>query len=185
MLNQDQNKIFDEDMFEQLFKAYFVKLCNYAIGFVNDRDTAKDITQKVFISLWEKRKNIDPQKSIQSYLYTAVKNRCFNYIRDNKKYHSDVLDLETIDFDFMMELDSDSILELEEKINYALNLLSDKCRIVFEMSRFKNMKYKDIAKELNISVKTVEAHISKALKTLREQLKDYNLLIFILFELFN
>ncbi|HEB62680.1 MAG TPA: RNA polymerase sigma-70 factor [Bacteroidetes bacterium] len=184
MSDQDSHKIFDEAMFEQLFKTQFIKLCNYAVQFVYDMDTAKDITQKVFINLWEKRENINPQKSIQSYLFTSVRNRCFNYIRDNKKYHSEVLDFETVDIDHITDIDNISLKELEDKIDGILSTLPEKCRIAFEMSRFKGMKYKDIAEELGVSVKTVEAHISKALKSLREQLKGYELLLFILMELF-
>ena len=180
MSKTEANKILDEALFEQLFKTHFVHLCNFAIQFVNDNDTAKDITQKVFIKLWEKRDNIDPQKSIQSYLFTSVRNRCFNFIRDNKKYRSKVLDLETIDMDIAFEVDDNGYLELEEKITNALKTLPNKCKQVFEMSRFKKMKYKDIAVELNVSVKTVEAHITKALKSLRKQLNEYTLVLYII-----
>ena len=164
---------FDKAYFEQLFKTHFVHLCNFAHQYVHDLNSAKDITQKVFINLWEKRAKIDPQKPIQSYLFTAVRNRCLNYIRDQKKYRSQVLDLDIVDLDISFEDDDSGVVELEEKVAQALNMLPEKSRQVFEMSRFQQMKYKEIAEELDISVKTVEAHMSRALKGLREQLKDY------------
>ena len=88
MPTSKEHKILDKAVFEQLFKTHFVHLCNFAYQFVKDTDSAKDITQKIFINLWENRENIDTQKSIQSYLFTSVRNRCMNYIRDQKKYRS-------------------------------------------------------------------------------------------------
>lgn len=163
----------NKPLFEQLFKAHFVHLCNFANQFVQDSDSAKDITQKVFINLWESREKIDPQKAIQSYLFTSVRNRCLNYIRDQKKYRSHVLDVEIADLEIGFEEVDSGISELKEKVAEALNTLPEKCRLVFEMSRYKNMKYREIAEELDVSVKTVEAHMSKALKNLREHLKDF------------
>ena len=161
-------------LFEQLFKKHFVHLSNYAHQYVHDTDSAKDITQKVFIYLWENREKIDPQRSIQSYLFTSVRNRCLNHIRDHKKYRSHVLDLDIYDFEIGAEEENEmDVADLKTKIDAALNELPAKCKLVFEMSRYKNMKYKDIAEELEISIKTVEAHISKALKSLRANLSDY------------
>jgi RNA polymerase sigma-70 factor (ECF subfamily) len=172
----------DKALFEQLFKTHFAPLCNYAVQYVQDADSAKDITQKVFINLWESRENIDTQKSIQSYLYTSVRNRCLNYIRDHKKYRSQVLDLEINDIEIAFEEDDpQEYSELEAKVAEALQALPEKCRQVFEMSRFKEMKYKEIALELDISEKTVEAHMSKALKTLKEFLKDYVRILWLIF----
>ena len=168
--------------FEHLFKLHFVPLCKYAHQYVPDVDTAQDICQKVFIALWEKREQIDPKKSIKSYLFTAVRNRCLNYIRDNKKYRSQVLDLDCGDFDIVNTEEEDYDLEaLQARIKTALETLPEKCRLVFEMSRFQNMKYREIVEELNIAQKTVEAHMSKAMKLLRIQLKDYTLGLILLF----
>ena len=180
MSNTDEHNKLDKPLFEQLFKTHFVHLCNFGYQFVKDTDTAKDITQKVFINLWESREKIDIQKSIQSYLFTSVRNRCLNHIRDQKKYRSEVLDLETHDFEIPFEEDTFAMSELKDKVAAALDELPEKCRLVFEMSRYQNMKYKDIAEELDISVKTVEAHMSKALKSLRANLEDYALILLII-----
>jgi RNA polymerase sigma-70 factor (ECF subfamily) len=163
----------DKPLFEQLFKEHFAPLCQFAVQFVQDADAAKDIAQKVFINLWENRGHIDPQKPVRSYLYTSVRNRCLNYIRDNKKYRSQTLDLKLMEGAFFFEEDNPGLSDLERQIRAALESLPEKCRQVFEMSRFEDKKYKEIALELDISEKTVEAHMSKALKTLKEQLKEY------------
>jgi len=125
------------------------------------------------------------QKSIQSYLFTSVRNRCFNYIRDQKKYRSEVLDLETHDFEISFEEDTMAMSELKDKVAAALNELPEKCRLVFEMSRYNNMKYKEIAEELDVSVKTVEAHMTKALKSLRENLEDYHFVLLLIYGFLN
>ncbi|MCB0640887.1 MAG: RNA polymerase sigma-70 factor [Phaeodactylibacter sp.] len=181
MPNRPPHSILDRPAFEQLFKSHFAYLCNFANQYVQDQDAAQEICQKVFIRLWEKREEMDPQQSIQSYLFTAVKNRCLNHLRDTKKYRSRILDLDCGDLDFSRD-DQDLLAaeELQQRIEAALAALPDKCRQVFEMSRYRNMKYQEIAEELAISPKTVEAHMSKALKTLREALSDYQLGVLLL-----
>ena len=172
--------------FERLFKSHFKYLCHFANQYVQDLDIAQDICQKVFIALWERRFSIDPNQSIKSYLFTAVKNRCLNYLRDQKKYRSKVLDIDCGDINLEAESAPDhfGMNELRKRIEVALATLPEKCRLVFEMSRFQGLKYKEIAEELGIAQKTVEAHMSKAMKALRSQLKDYVLIIFMIIEFF-
>lgn len=173
----------DQVRFEELFKSNFAYLCNFAHQYVKDLDAAQDLCQKVFIQLWEKRTTLDPNQNLKSYLFTAVKNRCLNYIRDHKKYRSKILDLDCGDIE-LSEQTIDHLIadDLQAVIEEALNQLPEKCRKVFEMSRFQEMKYKEIAEELEISQKTVEAHMSKALKLLRLHLKEHWLVLLILLE---
>lgn len=173
MSEKASHKGFDEREFEQLFKTHFQFLCNFANQYVEDLDVAQDLTQKVFIRLWEKREELDPNLSIKAYLFTSVKNRCLNYLRDQKKYRSKVLDLDCADIEMGVEEDYFAEKELKEKIEAALKSLPEKCRQVFEMSRYQQLKYKEIAEELDISQKTVEAHMSKAMKILRTLLKPF------------
>ena len=180
MKKKSQNIIFSEVMFEQLFKAHFQHLFNFALQYIADEEVAKDVTQSVFIKLWESRESIDIQKSVKSYLFTSVRNKCLNYIRDNKKFNSRILDVELAEMDFGGFSDTYAYFELENKINEILAALPEKSRRIFEMSRFDGKKYREISLDLNISEKTVEAHMSKVLKILKEQLKDY-LLLFILY----
>jgi RNA polymerase sigma-70 factor, ECF subfamily len=173
MLKNTENIILDELVFEQLFKTHFQHLFNFAFQYLPDEDIAKDITQNVFVKLWEHRTSIDTQKSVQSYLFTSVRNSCINHIRDHKKYNSRILDVELAEIESGIKTDNYEYIELEQKINKILGSLPEKCRKVFEMSRFENKKYKEIAIELDISEKTVEAHMSKALKSLKEHLREY------------
>ncbi len=177
-------KNLDKKLFEQLFRQYFGELCNFAKSFVNDEDSAKEITQNVFINLWQNKEKIDSDKSVKSYLFTSVRNRCLNHIRDNKKFRSNVLDVEITDYGTTFESDSFSVSELETKISEALDKLPERCRQVFMLNRFEDLKYKEVAGKLNISVKTVEVQMSKALKILREELKDYIYVLLLLLELF-
>jgi len=165
--------------FEELFRLHYTFLCNFARQYVGESEAAEDLTQGVFVTLWEKREEIDPQRSIKSLLFTMVKNRCLNYLRDQKKFQSQVLDIEGGDIDLGEEDLNLEAKELEARIEEALSQLPEKCRQVFEMSRYNGMKYKEIAEELDISPKTVEAHMSKAIKTLREGLQHYLLLLLI------
>ena len=166
----EQSVALDKHQFEELFKSNFGTLCQYARQFVPDHNTAQDVVQKVFIALWEHRANIDPNKSIMAYLYRSVRNRSLNHIRDEKKYRSAYLDIECANFAVPMEQDSFELDALKQRIEKALAALPEKCREVFEKSRFEEMKYREIAEEMNISVKTVEVHMSKALRIMREML---------------
>jgi len=175
----------DKKLFEQLFHEHFVQLCHFGQGFIHDQDEAKEIVQEVFTNLWLKKEEITTEKSIKSYLYTSVRNRCLNFIRDHKKFQSQLLDVDIADFDIQIENDPTGISDLETKVNNAIDKLPEKCAEVFKLSRFEEMKYKDIGEKLNISVKTVEAQISKALKHLRQELKEYiTVLILLILKMF-
>ncbi len=174
--------------FKSLFKSHFNSLCAFAVSFVHDEDTAKDIVHQTFIKLWEKRDTIDMEKRVKSYLFSTVHNLCLNYIRDNKKFIKNEFEAET--YTHPGQLNDQDVMEkaeLNARINRAIDSLPEKCREVFIMNRFDEMKYQEIADKTGISIKTVEAHISKALKILREQLVDYITVIFlfILYNFFN
>ncbi len=109
--------IFDKEKFEAIFRLHFEPLCRFAQHYVTDAQTAQDICQMVFIRLWEKRADIDPSLSIKSYLFTATKNRCLNYIRDNSKFRSNILDLDCGNIDIVSEDDHLEEQELKVKAN--------------------------------------------------------------------
>ena len=170
----------NKQLFEQLFREHFKALCHFAVSYVHDHDSAQEIVQDVFINLWQKKESISGEKPVKSYLYTSVKNRCLNHIRDNKKFRSQFLDIE-LELEIPVEdFDSFSESETQNKIDAALNKLPEKCRQVFELSRFEELKYKEIAERLSISQKTVEIHMSKALKVLRFELKDLIVVLILL-----
>lgn len=148
--------------------------------YIYDLDDAKNIVHEVFMSVWEKFENLPEGTSHKSYLYTAVKNKSLNFIRDKKKHVilEDVDDQEPMEENLSLET-----AELEKEIEIALQSLPEKCREVFELNRQEGLKYAEIAQKLNISIKTVEAQMSKALAIMREHLKDFMiLLIFLLLE---
>lgn len=169
-------------LYEEMFKTYFSPLCYFAQKYVADFDSCKEIVHKVFVGIWEKRDGFDFDKSPKSYLFSAVYNRCMNHIRDQKRLlvnNSQELTEEIADhqaYSGNMEAS-----ELEGQIWKVINSLPDKCKEVFILNRFKKKKYSEIAVQLDISVKTVETHMSKALKILRDNLKDYIHLVFLIF----
>lgn len=162
---------------EPLFKQNFAPLAGFAMKYVHDLDTAKNIVHEAFIALWEKLDDLPDDTNYRSYLYTSTRNRCLNFIRDQKK---------TVEIDSVRDSiapqtsDHLEVKELETEIALAISSLPEKCREVFEASRMEGLKYADIAKKMNISTKTVEAQMSKALRILRENLGDYLVLLIIM-----
>ena len=160
----------DHGSFEKLFRSFFPPLMVFAKKILVDEDDAREVVHQVFISVWERRKEIDLSVSLKSYLFTSVHNRSLNVLRDRKKFSSaEVPDLAG-DFDVSTVIES---MELEEKIMEVVRSLPEKCREIFELSRFDGLKYSEIAEQLQISQKTVENQMSKALKILREKLLKY------------
>lgn len=168
-----------EIRFEELFREYFSSLCYFAQKYVIDLDTAREIVHAVYVSIWDKRAEFNFDKSAKSYLFTSVYNRSMNHIRDNKKFKDTDIVAEKLE---PSEPDPNHMeaAELESRIWRVINSLPERCREIFLLSRFEDKKYAEIATQLNISVKTVETQISKALKTLRENLSDYAYLILLL-----
>jgi RNA polymerase sigma-70 factor, ECF subfamily len=166
---------------EMIFKTHYKPLCSYAYSFLNDKDEAEEVVQSSFISLWEKRDTISIQTSFKSYLYRMVRNACLNTIK-HEKVKKLYADQEKLTGEPIHEAVSEGLLttELETRILNAIQVLPEQCRLVFQLSRFEELKYQEIADQLSISVKTVENHMGKALKIMREELKDY-LPLFILF----
>jgi RNA polymerase sigma-70 factor, ECF subfamily len=160
--------------FEMYFKTYYQPLCNYAYTFLQDKAEAEEIVQTTFLSVWEKRGSLNIRSSAKSYLYAMVRNACLNVIKHEKikqKYVGEEIALSNPGYEAVS--DSVASSELEYKILEAIKKLPEQCRMVFKLSRFEELKYTEIADQLGISVKTVENHMGKALRIMREQLKDY------------
>jgi RNA polymerase sigma-70 factor (ECF subfamily) len=167
--------------FENLFREHFTGLCYFARKYTGDLDTAREIVHAVFIRIWENRLEFEWDKPAKSYLFTSVYNRSMNHIRDHKKFlgYDDAtrknLIIDEADYSDILET-----AELEARIKSALLHLPEKCREIFELSRFEGKKYAEIASHLNISVKTVETQMSKALQMLKVELRDYLTLLIVL-----
>ena len=164
----------DSSSFEELFRIYFTPLMAFARKILVDEDEAREVVQKVFIALWEKREEIDLTSSIKPYLFTSVHNRSLNVVRDRKKFSEEEIPDVAGDWDVSAQIET---MELEQKIREVIASLPEKCRQIFELNRFDGLKYSEIASQLHISVKTVENQMSKALKILREKLATYMLLL--------
>ncbi|WP_111672765.1 RNA polymerase sigma-70 factor [Algoriphagus litoralis] len=167
--------------FEMLFKTHYQSLCRYANSILKDPDGAEEVVQATFIGLWEKRKTISIDSSLKSYLYRAVRNSCLNELKHEQVKQRYMAQQAVQDEVHSQPADHLSIhAELEEKIKAAIQTLPDQCRLIFTMSRFEELKYQEIADQLNLSVKTVENQMGKALKLMRAQLKEYLPLLAIL-----
>lgn len=164
----------DITAFEMIFKSYYQPLCNYAYTFLQDREEAEEIVQSIFLSVWEKREGMTIRTAVKPYLYAMVRNACLNVIKHEKikqKYAMEEVAVAPNSLDSVTHAVASS--ELEWRIQNAIERLPEQCRLVFKLSRFEELKYAEIAEQLEISVKTVENHMGKALKMMREQLKDY------------
>jgi RNA polymerase sigma-70 factor (ECF subfamily) len=171
----------DITAFEMIFKTYYQPLCNYAYTFLRDKEEAEEIVQTTFLSVWEKRGGMTIRTAVKPYLYAMVRNACLNVIKHEKikqKHAVEEISLSSHSHDSVAHTVASS--ELESRIHNAMERLPEQCRLVFKLSRFEELKYAEIAEQLGISVKTVENHMGKALKIMREQLKDYLPLLIVL-----
>ena len=176
----------NKNSFKKLFNSYYQPLCHLGRHYLGDEDEAKTVVQEAFVKLWEVRHELESGSNIQNYLFTLVKNNCLNILKRRQillKHHEKIREKELrYQYESLNRISDDYLefKELKEKIDAAIKNLPEHLRVVFELSRFKDMKNREIALELEISQKTVEARMTKALKILREELKDYLPLIMIL-----
>lgn len=176
--------------FKLAFKHYYSGLCHYARKFIDEDFASEDIVQEIFSNLWEKQIDLGSESILKAYLFRSVHNRCINYLNYKKitdKHHEiihDKLALMELEYYNSEHSTAKSLFELEVKIENVISLLPNQCKNVFELSRQKGMKNREIAVELNISVSVVEKHISKALRIMRDALKDYLIFLLIFLKIF-
>ncbi len=169
--------------FDQVFKTYFKCLHSYAYTILKNDAEAEDIVQKLFVKLWERDEDLySIPGSLSAYLYRAVHNESLNYLKHQKVKASYQLH---VAYSMKNETEQPAkkifASELEQKIQEALNQLPEQCRTIFQMSRFDELKYREIADKLGISIKTVENHMGKALKLLRIKLAEFLIFLIIFF----
>ena len=156
----------DEDAFCELYAAYKNRLIYFAMRFLKSREYAEDIFQDAFTTIWESRRFINPNTSFSSYLYTIMRNRILNHLRElasEDRLKEQILS-QAIDYSN----------DLQRLISHALEQLTSRQREIFEMSREKQMSHKEIAEALEISVNTVQEHISSSLRSLRTYLEKHS-----------
>lgn len=155
----------DMEKFRLLFEDHYRPLTVFAMKYVNGEDDAKEIVQQVFVRLWETRKTLVIEKCAKAFLYQSVKNACINYARSKHQQTHFTNDFSTL----MLEndvLERMIATEQLEQVYQAIEELPDRCQVIFKLSRLKQLRHSEIAKKLNISVKTVENQIGHALKKL-------------------
>ncbi|MBK8807949.1 MAG: RNA polymerase sigma-70 factor [Bacteroidales bacterium] len=162
----------NRDAFHHLYDAHYNKLCNFCYKVLNDKTTAEEVVQNFMLKLWEKREALHLPDEIDKYLYKAVYNNSIEYLRKKSKVSV------TDNFDINHERLSHSenmieTVELSSRISSIKKSLPEMTLQIFEMNRNEGLSYPQIAEQLQISVKTVEYHISKALKTFRQNLSEY------------
>jgi len=175
-LNKDR-----EEEFEIVFKKHFKNLHAYACTIVRDEVMAEEMVQNVFCRLWEKSEQIEIRESVSGYLYRSVYHESLNYLKHLKVREA----YQTYAVNQMENTNNTShnleLKELEDRLEVALKELPEKCRTIFQMSRFEELKYQEIADRLELPLKTVENQMGKALRLLRVKLVDFLPASFLIF----
>ena len=183
--NTTQAECINRKDFEALFNDHYSRLCAYAYNFLKEQEGSEEIAQEVFFKLWINRADIKIESSMESYLYRSVRNACLNLIkhinvREKYKEHNQ----EEIEYSEQIDRDPMNASELELKIRASIDLLPEQRKKIFILSRYEQLKYKEIAEQLGLSVKTVENQMGKALQFLRKELAEYLPLILLFFQQF-
>lgn len=164
----------DRDAFEAVFRAYYPRLADYAVGLVRSRDTAEDVVQEVFVALWTQRERLTTPDNLAGYLFRSVRNRSLNQIRHRRMVTDwqarQAAEESPVAAPADKEAENSEILAA---VREAATHLSPRCREVFELSRDRGLTYPEIAATLGISIKTVETLMGRALKGVRERLAAF------------
>lgn len=169
----------DKTDFQRVYEKFYDFFFNVANQFLQHEEDAKEVVQEAFISLWEKGKNINVDNEIKNYLFILIRNRSLNILRERKKMFlkvtTDEYMVNEMNYKILNETGEEILLfhELFDEIQQAISSLTPQCREVFKLSRFENNSNKEIAEKLGVSVKAVEANITRALKSLHNDLKYY------------
>ena len=163
----------DESAFDVVFRAHYPRLVRMAESVVRERAPAEEIAQEVMLELWRRRESLEVEQSFAAYLMRSTRNRALNHVRHQRIVARELASA-TLESRESPGTDADMLgVELEQAVREAINALPERCREVFELSRFQGMRYADIASMLEISVKTVEKRMGQALAELRERLEPW------------
>ncbi len=171
-----------EKTFELIFRRYYVRLCGFANKFIGNTAESEEIVQEAFLNIWKKKDQITLNDNIRPYLFKSVQNLCFNLLEHKKVEDSYYLVIEEVYKNQTEDYQTyESVLynELQTKVDEAISSLPARCKEIFHLSRNEGLKYHEIAQKLNISVKTVETQMSRALQSLRKELSDFLVTIII------
>jgi len=170
-------------MWEKLFTDYFSPLCNFAVGFLKDRNIAKDIVQETLVKIWEKPTNFQMISELNKYLYKSVYNNCIKYIRDNNIKDKQLKEVDVFDYEDPEVLNKAMLEEVIRKLRSIIDTLPSRQKEVMLMSLHK-MKNEEIGEELSISVNTVKKYKKQAYESIRNRInKDMFLFAFLIFNI--
>lgn len=165
----------DQKSFEGLFRLFYERLLSFCVHYVKHRESAEEIVSDVFVKLWVKRKDLSHIQNLEIYLFIAVKNHSLNYIKRFSKYR--VTDLENEGIHQLINThDPEKELERRElifKMNQAVDSLPRQCKIIFNLVKEEGLEYKEVAQILNLSPRTVETQLVRAMKKLDKILSPY------------
>ncbi len=171
-INFEKIKRGDLGTYELLFKSHYAAISRYANKIVRDPVVAEEIAQEIFLYIWEKREQITITGSLTSYIYSATKNKCINWLKLELPRIQSTLDVSDTDImEQASEINLDRNDEIKKIVNAAIETLPKKCKEIFMLSRYGGLTYEEIAEDMNLSKKTVENQMGIALKKLREILK--------------
>lgn len=175
----------DAKAYEYLMDSFYQNLCNYAYTLTNDHNKAEDIVQNVFVKVWTKRKKINPDFSIKNFLYKSVYNEFIDGYRKNKPVlYLEKKYLEAIDL--VVEKEKENLEEIIKLVDQEIDNLPKKCKRIFLLNKKEGLTHTEISEHLGISIKTIEAHMTRAFKILNEKLGDkYEAVFFMLFSFRN
>lgn len=172
-----QIKLGDVSTFNSLFNSVYIQLYIHCRKFISDPEEAKDLLQNVFLHFWEKRDSIDIHTSLNAYLYKSVQNECLNHLRTLKTIYTTENKDSDVNKDEIIENTNPfselTVLEIEQITENTIEELPDQCKSIFKLSRVNGLRNQEIADLLDISIRTVETQIYRALKILKNRLKDY------------
>jgi len=177
-----ERRILDHTEFSRIYLIYFPKMVRFAREYVVSQEEAQSIVQDLFLNLWERRDTLEAISNLNAFLFTLTKNRCIDFYRQQSRIERLKESLDTVQgrelalkMEALKQFDESlfSNEDIEEILNNAVDRLPDKCREIFILSRMEGLKHEEIASQLNISVNTVQNHISTAIRKLKTELKDY------------
>ena len=171
-------KLGDSSAYKQLFDRYYMPLSVYALKYCDSFQLAEDIVQDLFIKLWDEKIYLKFENVISPYLFKAVKNNTLKAVKKNSKYRFEEIE-DQINNLVIDDVDIEIIEEERKKLYQEIETLSEKSKEVFKAIVLENLKYKEVAEQLNISVNTVKTHYSRALKQLRGSLDFIIMLLLI------
>ena len=166
----------NEAAFRQIFDRHYPLLLSDIYRLIPDEGTCKDLAQELFVDLWNKREQLDIHTSLRAYLRRAAVNKALNYIKATRRIQLD----DAEDLGHLPDLSESDVQKqeqqdtLEDALHTAIDALPEKCRLVFNLSRFEQLSHREIAEKLGISVKTIENQITKAMKMLRDAMRNHS-----------